>query len=191
MNGNGSMQTSQLVQIKSKNFFEKAEENPCIGCSAPCCRMLLVPHPTPGTYMDLDYIRYMVGFRSVKMVLNRDGNWQVLIEQTCQLLDEETNRCTAHNTSRKPKTCVFFNPHRCWYKRNFTTADPPDIIRIDMEAMDAMLAMVRFDDEGNIIELPRWETIHGLVKNCQSVQNSEPWFPLLDDKAASVAEVAG
>ena len=167
----------QLVQIRGKNFFEKSEENPCFGCSAPCCRMLLIPHPTPSTYMDLDYIRYMVGFQSVKMILNRDGTWQVLVEQTCQLLDQKTDRCTVHNTSRKPKTCVFFNPFRCWYKRNFTTPDPPDLIRIDMDAMEAILELVRFDDEGNILEIPTWETVHDLI-NSRSVEKSEAWFPI-------------
>jgi hypothetical protein len=149
--------------------------------------MLLVPHPTPKTYMDMDYIRYVVGFRSVKMVLNRDGSWQVLVEQTCQLLDQETNLCTAHNTPRKPKTCVFFNPHRCWYKRNFTTPDPPDIIRIDMHALESILALVQFDDQGNITEVPPWESVHELVKNNDSVHQSEAWFPIVEDKP--VAEV--
>jgi hypothetical protein len=53
-----------------KNFLEMAGENACSGCSAPCCRVLLVPHPTPVTFMDLDYIRYVVGFNSSYMILN-------------------------------------------------------------------------------------------------------------------------
>src|SRR3712207_5664059 len=106
MSPTGFASSNQLVQIRGKNFFEKTEENPCLNCSAPCCRMLLIPHPAPNTFMDLDYIRYMVGFQNVKMVLNRDGSWQVLVERPCQLLDQSTNRCTAHNTPRKPKTCV-------------------------------------------------------------------------------------
>lgn len=188
MSSTGLVPAHQLVQIRGKNFFEKAEENPCTGCSAPCCRILLIPHPTPGTYMDLDYIRYMIGFQSVKMVLNRDGAWQVLVERTCQLLDQETNLCTAHGSPRKPKTCVFFNPFRCWYKRNFATADPPDIIRIDMEAMEAILALVRFDEEGTIIDLPAWEAVRDLAKNRDSSQKSGVWFPILEDKPGSSAE---
>jgi len=137
--------------------------------------------------MDLDYIRYMVGFQSVKMILNRDGTWQVLVEQTCQLLDQKTDRCTVHNTSRKPKTCVFFNPFRCWYKRNFTTPDPPDLIRIDMDAMEAILELVRFDDEGNILEIPTWETVHDLI-NSRSVEKSEAWFPIPEENLGTNSE---
>lgn len=174
------MTTSNFVPLEAirsgpgKNFFEKSEENPCNGCSAPCCRMLLIPHPTPSTFMDLDYIRYMVGFQNVEMILNQDGRWQVVIEQICQLLDQELNLCTVHNTPRKPKTCVFFNPYRCWYKRNFTTENPPEIIRIDIEAIETILERVHFDQNGNITEIPSWELIQELVNNGKGKLESRP-----------------
>src|SRR5262245_19459783 len=167
--------------LRGKNFFERAEANPCTGCSAPCCRMLLIPHPTPSTYMDLDYIRYMVGFQSVKMILTTDGHWQVIIEQNCRLLDQKTNLCTVHGTPKKPKTCVFFNPYQCWYKRNFTTVNPPDIIRIDLEVIEIILAHVRFDDEGTITELPTYEFIRDAVEHHESELKSKPWFPVLEE----------
>jgi Fe-S-cluster containining protein len=155
--------------IRGKNFFDIAEENPCNGCSAPCCHILLIPHPTPTTFMDLDYIRYMLEFPSVEMILNSDGQWQVFIEQTCRLLDQKTNLCAVHNTSRKPKTCAFFNPHRCWYKQSFhKTENPQDLIRIDIEALEAILLQVQFDENGNIIEIPKWESIKELVEKNKS-----------------------
>ncbi|MEW6181714.1 MAG: hypothetical protein AB1500_00860 [Bacillota bacterium] len=170
----GGINDEESVSVRSKNFFEKAEENPCNGCSAPCCRLLLIPHPTPGTYMDLDYIRYMIGFESVRVILNSDGQWQVLIERTCRLFNEETNLCTVHDTARKPKTCVFFNPHRCWYKRSFESKDAPGLIRIDMEGLEAILTHIRFDEEGNIIEIPTWEVMRALVNNKGCAPDSKP-----------------
>lgn len=144
----------------SRNFSEIAEENICATCSAPCCRVLLVPHPTPATFMDLDYIRYVVGFHNSQMILNSDGRWQLLIEENCRMLDPDTHLCTVHNTPRQPKTCVFYNPYRCWYKRNLdSTENPPELIRITMEKMESLLPHVRFDDNGNILEIPRWEAI--------------------------------
>ena len=146
-----------------KNFLDLAEENICAKCSAPCCRLLLVPHPTPATFMDLDYIRYVVGFYGAQMILNNDGRWQLLIEQACRLLDQETNLCTVHATPRQPKTCVYYNPHRCWYKRNFDNeGQPPELIRVDMDKLEAILPHVRFDKEGNILEIPKWEAIREL-----------------------------
>jgi len=163
------MKTRNSVAVESgtgrqhSNFLAVAEENVCADCSAPCCQVLLVPHPTPTTFMDLDYIRYMVGFHGVHMVLNSDGRWQLLIEQACRLLDRETNLCTVHGTPRQPKTCVFFNPYRCWYRRNFDkTERPPELIRIDGDKLEAILPHVRFDEDGNILEIPAWESIREL-----------------------------
>ncbi len=146
-----------------KNFTDIAGENICTSCSAPCCRVLLVPHPTPTTFMDLDYIRYVLGFDGAQMILNNDGRWQLLIEKTCRLLDRENNLCTVHNTPRQPKTCVYYNPYRCWYKRNFENKEnSPELIRIDISKLEAILPRVRFDDDGNILEIPKWEIIRDL-----------------------------
>jgi hypothetical protein len=131
--------------------------------------------------MDIDYIRYAVDFDNTSVVLNRDGQWQMLIKETCRLLDRETNLCTVHDTPRKPKTCVFFNPHRCWYRRNFhNIEDPPDLIRIDMEAFEVILSHLRFDEEGNIIEIPTWEFTKELVNNRKSSLASAPPSPPTD-----------
>jgi len=114
--------------------------------------------------MDMDYLRYMVAFEGVEMILTSDGHWQVLVDRTCRLLDSRTNRCTVHGTPRKPKTCVFFNPHRCWYRRNFDrSANPPDLIRITMPVLEAILPLIRFDEEGNIVEIPAWELIREIA----------------------------
>jgi len=139
---------------ESKDFFQRASEHPCDGCPAPCCRRLIMPHPTPQTFLDLDYIRYMLGFPKITMLLRADGTWQTSIDVVCDLLDQETNRCTVHGTARQPKVCSYFNPYQCWYKRNFTTDQAPDVISIDRERFDALLADIRFDAHGRIVELP-------------------------------------
>ena len=118
--------------------------------------------------MDLDYIRYMLGFPSVQMVLTREGQWRILVEQECGLLDGATCRCTVHGTSRKPKTCVYFNPYHCWYKRNFhNTSDPPDLARISARGFELLLQQVRFDEDCKISETPPWELVKELVRDCE------------------------
>lgn len=169
------MLVQESADAEGKNFFEEAEENPCTSCSALCCRLLIIPHPTPATFMDLDYIRYIVGFESTQMILNSDGRWQVLIERTCRLLDPQTNLCTMNDTPRKPKTCVFFNPHRCWYKWTFhNVGSRPELITIDMDGLEAILHHVGFDEEGNIIEIPPWQFIQELVNTAKSPQKDKP-----------------
>jgi Fe-S-cluster containining protein len=152
----------------TQSFLEAAGGNPCAGCSAPCCRMVVIPHPAPTTFMDLDYVRYMLGFGRLKMLLTREGDWRVQVEDVCGFLDQQTNLCTVHATDRQPKTCSYFNPHRCWYKRNFTTAEGPDLIVIDQAVFERILELVRCDDDGQIIEQPSWETIQALARELQT-----------------------
>jgi hypothetical protein len=83
---------------------------------------------------------------------------------------------------------VFFNPYRCWYKRNFTTQNPPDLIYIDAEAIEAILAHVRFNEEGQIVEIPSWETVQNLVSISKSQQKNEPRSPILKDNFEMRAE---
>jgi hypothetical protein len=147
-----------------KNFFEFVQE-PCRGCSAPCCKMVLINYPAPSTIMEMDYIRFMLGFPSIKMVLHQDGRWQVKVEQNCRFLDSNTNLCTVHGTSQQPGTCSYFNPCHCWYKRNYTKDNFSDLIEMDLTKYEALLGHLRFDEEGKIMEIPSWEFINALLKD--------------------------
>lgn len=148
-----------------KNFFEFVQDNPCQGCLAPCCKMLLIDYPAPASFMEIDYMRYMLGFPNIKIILRKDGNWQVKVEQNCSFLDITTNLCTVHDTPKQPKTCSYYNPYHCWYKRNFINNEPPDLIEIDLTKFELLLANLQFDHEGNIIQMPSWEFVTGVLAN--------------------------
>lgn len=149
----------------TKHFFEKAKEDPCVGCSAPCCQAFFMPYPAPGNYMDLDAMLYLLGFPNAEMILTSDGNWKVMIEGNCRFFDPDNNLCSIYGTSRRPKTCQYFNPHQCWHKRNFhPNSMPPEIVRIDLSTLEAILAHVHFDEAGNIIEIPAWEVLQELAE---------------------------
>lgn len=153
----------EAIGRNARQFTEMAEANPCDGCSAPCCRIVLTPHPTPQTFNDLDYIRYLLGFPGIELIVARDGTWQQLSHRTCNLLDPAEARCTVHGTARKPKVCVFFSPYRCWYKRNFTVAAPPDIVRLDLSRFELLLGACVLDENGRLTQIPSWEQLRDLV----------------------------
>ena len=115
--------------------------------------------------MEMDYIRYMLGFPTIKMILRNDGVWQVKVEQSCTFLDANTNLCTVHGTTQQPKTCSYFNPHHCWYKRNYTGDSPVDFIELDLAKYELLLSYLQFDDEGKLTQIPSWESINNLLKD--------------------------
>jgi hypothetical protein len=152
------------VGRNGRTFDSLTQQSPCDGCSAPCCRILITPHPTPLSFSDLDYIRYVLGFPRTEMIVHKDGTWQMATHRACSLLDEEHGLCTVHGTPRKPKVCVYFDPYKCWYKRNFTTPRPPDIVRLDADRFERLLAVCAFDENGAISEIPRWEQLRAVVE---------------------------
>lgn len=153
----------EAIGRNTRGFDAMATGSPCDGCSAPCCRIVLTRHPTPTTFSDLDYVRYVLGFPGFEMIVQRDGSWQQLVHSPCSLLDGEHARCTVHGTPRKPKVCVYFDPYTCWYKRNFTTADPPDLVRLDLPRFELLLRVCEFDDSGRLVTVPSWEQLKALV----------------------------
>ena len=149
----------------AKSFFEAVKDEPCQGCSAPCCRMVLITYPAPTTFMEMDYIRFMLGFPLIKMILRNDGVWQVKVEQSCRFLDSDTSLCTVHGTPQQPKTCSYFNPYHCWYKRNYTKGDLSEVIEMDLSKYEVLLSHLHFDDEGKLTEIPSWEFINKLLQD--------------------------
>lgn len=153
-----------------RNFEQLKLANPCHNCEAPCCKMLLIPYPTPNTFMDLDYVKYMLGFPGINMILYKNGTWQVQVEQNCRHLNLENNLCDLHGTPHKPKTCSFFNPYNCFYKHNFIGDNPRSIIKIDANSFEILINQIQFDELGKIISIPAQEVIERIVR--ESVMTS-------------------
>ena len=145
-----------LEQIETKpdggvTFAQLLASDPCSDCTSPCCRMMMLPHKTPQNFMDMDHIRYMLGYPTIQMVVSAEGQWYVVVLDTCRFLDTETNLCTVHGTPRKPQVCINHNQHQCWYKRNFTKETSPDLVRFDSDIFEEILKRVHFDDDGKIV----------------------------------------
>ena len=140
------------------NFQAVSESNPCGSCAAYCCKMLLIPYKAPMTFMDLDYMKYMLGFPGIKMILYPDGNWQIKLEQTCSFLNDD-NQCSIHDSVEQPKTCSFFNPYNCFYKHNFSENGTKDLLEINRETFMAIVELIQIDEHQNIVAIPNWDVM--------------------------------
>lgn len=144
-------------------FHRMLQENPCDGCPAPCCRVHLSPCKVPETFMDLDFVRYSLLFPGTECLVGSDGRWSLLRWQTCQAFAESSCTCTLHGTPQKPRICVTFNPHACWYKRNFTTDSPPDLYRLNLARFEAWVEEIEIDAAGRIAAVPTFERSQELL----------------------------
>lgn len=134
------------------------ENQPCEKCMAPCCKTLVIPQKTPVTWTDLDFIRYLLNFRTVKVIVSKAGDWSLLIEQNCIQFDETNYLCKVHGSIEQPKICVYFNPYQCYYKVNLQSENPADVYKLDRRKFEQWVQYVYFDENGQIVEAPSFET---------------------------------
>lgn len=153
---------TEVAVTLGRNFHDYAEHDPCDGCSAPCCRLVINTQTEPVTFTCLDRFRYLVGHRGAELLVDAEGAWHLSTRNPCDLLDG--NRCSVHGTPRQPKICVDYDARGCWYKRNFH--DEPgavDVVRLDLEGFERVLHEVRFDDEGVIVAMPSYDELRRLA----------------------------
>jgi len=139
------------------SFAEFGERNPCTGCPAPCCLMQLIPHRPPATFMDIDFMHYMLLFPNTEVVITFNGEWSLIKWEQCTEFDPITLTCKLHNTPQKPRTCTMYNPYNCWYKKSFVLDDTQQVYRLNLERFSVWVEELQFAEDGQIISAPDFE----------------------------------
>jgi hypothetical protein len=147
------MGTNSLVQI--------GKGNPCEGCGAICCSVQIFPIKTPRTFMDVDYMRYMLQFPNTEYIIAPNGDFSVVKWERCSFLDQE-NKCKLHGTPEKPKTCTQYNPYNCWYHAVFT-GNTSDLIRINLQRYEFWSQLLQFDSNYQIVAMPTFAESYNAV----------------------------
>ena len=147
------------------SFAEFSRGNPCAGCPAPCCRLQLIPHKTPSTFMDLDFVRYMLLFPHTEAVVTISGEWHIAKRENCRAFEATTCTCKNHDTPQKPRTCMMFNPYNCWYKKNFVPERPPEVYRLNLTRFEVWVNEIGFAEDGRIILAPSFERSQEILRD--------------------------
>ena len=160
------------------NFAQFGQRNPCVGCPAPCCRLQLIPHKTPSTFMDIDFVHYMLLFPRTEMAVTRNGDWFIVQWETCREFEADTFACKVHNTSQKPRTCTMYNPYNCWYKKSFVSHRPSEVYRLDLARFGVWVNEIHFAGDGRITLAPNFERSQEMFREMPI----ETRFELLTDE---------
>ena len=147
------------------NFIEFGQKNPCFGCPAPCCRLQLIPYKAPTTFLDLDYVSYMLLFPRTEVVVSINGDWNILKWEDCHAFEAFTLTCKIHDTPEKPRTCAMYNPYNCWYKKSFVLNEPPQAYRLDLARFNLWVTEVKFSSDGKIMSGPNFERALEILKD--------------------------
>ena len=156
------------------NFVQFSQRNPCAGCPAPCCQLQLIPYKRPMTFMDIDFLRYMLLFPHTEVVVTLNGEWSIIKWENCRAFEDSTHACQLHNTSGKPHTCTMYNPYNCWYKRSFVLDYSQEVCRLDLVRFEAWLSEIHFAEDSKIISMPNFERSLEIVKGMPIEPNIKP-----------------
>jgi Fe-S-cluster containining protein len=148
---------------KGEGFGAFDADHPCEDCAAPCCQMVILPYPVPNSHEEIDYIRYILGFRNMEVYVKSYGGWFVAVQQDCRFLDRNTSLCTVFGTDRRPGVCSQYDEHTCWYKPTFHVKDPVDTARLDADAWERLMPLLNYDEKGYVTNMPTWEEIKELA----------------------------
>jgi hypothetical protein len=149
--------------MRNVNFVQIGKKHPCEGCSAPCCRTQLFSAKVPRGFMDLDWFGYLLNFPKTEILYYANGDFNIIKWEDCGHLKD--NRCTVHSTPDQPRTCVYYNPHNCWYYRNFTQEVPLDLLRLNRARYDVWVTMFMLDQNNEITYMPSFHESRAAVQH--------------------------
>ena len=140
--------------------FGTARENPCMTCeTSPCCWYLPLQTFEPTTYLDVDGLYKLMLFDRIELGLSSTGAWSAYYVYPCRFLDRETHLCGVHETDLQPKTCVYYKPYGCWYRRVLSGPVNDEFVRIDLARFREIAPMFKFDEDRRVVATPPWEKV--------------------------------
>jgi len=140
--------------------FAAARENPCLSCeTSPCCWYLPLQTFEPSTYLDVDGLYKLLLFERIELGLSSSGTWSAYYVHPCRFLDRETHLCQVHATDLQPKTCVYYKPFGCWYRRVLSGPATEEYVRVDLRRFREIVALYRFDDNRRVVATPPWPRV--------------------------------
>lgn len=177
-----SIAESVVPSQEGRLSYKEVLTSPCHSCpTSPCCTYLPLHTFNIRNILELDHAIYLLNFDRIELGLSASGNWSVYYRYPCRFLNRTEFTCSIHNTPEQPQICVNYNPYRCWYKRVLTKSVSDEFLRIDRQRMEYIIPLLAFDESGNILEIPNWETLVEGIAKLPREPNSQPSDPPSED----------
>lgn len=126
-------------------------QQPCTGCSAYCCKVLMFPMERPADISGLDYVQFCLGFPGIRVSIS-DMQWAILVDTECRHLKQ--NRCSVFGLPERPLACRYYDEWRCSYKLQFENAESAGVLRVGLEQYRRLIESIEFDHNGAVQRIP-------------------------------------
>jgi hypothetical protein len=139
--------------------FDQVRE-PCTGCAAYCCRVLIFPMERPADASGFDYLQFCLGFPGIRIGIS-DTQWAILVDTECRHL--ENNRCSIFGLPERPLACRYYDEWRCTYKLHFEQAESAGVLHVDLDQYRHLLGCLEFDCNGAVMQIPKVSELRKFV----------------------------
>jgi hypothetical protein len=139
--------------------FEQLQQ-PCSGCAAYCCKVLMFPMERPADISGLDYVQFCLGFPGIRVSIS-DAQWAILVDTECRHL--KGNRCSVFGMPQRPLSCRYYDEWRCSYKLQFEHQESAGVLRVALEQYRRLLNFVEFDRHGAVQKMPSVADLRNLL----------------------------
>ena len=137
-------------------FSDPVVSEPCEGCGAYCCNVLVFDRGQPADASQIEFLRYCLGFPSVEIGLADEG-WAVIVHTTCRHLVD--HRCSVYGTDQRPLKCGYYDAMNCAYRGHFGVPEPQGVVRVTRDQFPYVADSIVFDDLGRIVAIPPTEVL--------------------------------
>lgn len=148
----------------ARRYGDPEVSDPCQGCGAWCCKMLVFNRGLPGDASQLEFLRYCLGFPGVEVGVAVD-NWAVIVRTRCRHLDG--NRCSVFGTDERPLRCSNYDALGCGYRGHFGVPRPDDIVRVSRDQFGLVADSIVFDDLGRIMAIPPVDVLRNRLEDAE------------------------
>ena len=124
---------------------------PCNGCAAYCCKVLMFPIDRPVDASGLDYIQFCLGFPGIRVGIS-DALWAVLVDTKCRHLQQ--NRCALFGQPQRPLACRYYDEWRCVYRPHFEEPEKVGVVYAGLEQYRRIVKQIELDRNGAIVRWP-------------------------------------
>lgn len=147
---------------RAVRYDDLAVQQPCAGCAAYCCQVLVFNQDIPTHLADLDRIRYLLGFPSIELAV-ADGDWSILVHTRCRHL--AGTECGVFGQPERPLKCAALPSVGCEYKPMLGDYDPDRQLRIRADLFPVLQNALAYASDGTVLGVPPVSLINQLMQN--------------------------
>lgn len=143
-------------------YDDPAVQQPCAGCAAHCCQVLVFNQAIPTRVADLDRILYLLGFPSIELVV-AEGDWSILVHTRCRHL--RGTECGLFGQPERPLKCGALPAVGCEYKPMLGAYDPDRQLRIRADLFPVLQNSLAYASDGTVLAVPPVPLINQLMQD--------------------------